>query len=159
MKVNIGPYKDGNKKRKVKIKIDGYDIWSMDHTLAMIILPMLKKLKKAKCGTPFIDDEDVPDGKNLRSTEAPPKENEWDTDDNFHKRWKYVLKEMIWTFKQLQDWKSDSKFYDHSGVDNDANINIQMGQLKVDREGLKKHEERIDNGLRLFGKYFRALWT
>jgi hypothetical protein len=28
------------------VKIDRYDTWSMDHTLADIILPMLKQLQK-----------------------------------------------------------------------------------------------------------------
>ena len=27
-----------------------------------------------------------------------------------------------------------------------------------DRDGHKKHEERIDNGILLFGKYYRGLW-
>jgi len=29
---------------------------------------------------------------------------------------------------------------------------------ELDREGLKAHNDRIDNGLKLFGKYFRTLW-
>jgi hypothetical protein len=28
-----------------------------------------------------------------------------------------------------------------------------------DVEGWKKHEEKIQEGLELFGKYFRSLWT
>ena len=52
----------------------------MDHTLAMIIVPMLKQLKETKHGAPFVDDEDVPE--ELKSTSAPAKENDWDTDDN-----------------------------------------------------------------------------
>lgn len=30
--------------------------------------------------------------------------------------------------------------------------------FKVDEKGLRKYEERIQNGLRLFGKYYRHLW-
>jgi len=29
----------------------------------------------------------------------------------------------------------------------------------LDKEGFAAHHERIQNGLRLFGKYYRALWT
>jgi hypothetical protein len=29
---------------------------------------------------------------------------------------------------------------------------------KYDKKGWTKHSERIDNGVRLFGKYYRALW-
>jgi hypothetical protein len=43
-------------------------------------------------------------------------------------------------------------------VDWDKDINKSIRDIKVDRVGLKKHEQRIDNGLRLFGKYFRSLW-
>ena len=80
MKVEIGPYNDDNVEgfeRKIVIHIDDYDTWSMDHTLAPIIAPMLKQLKATKHGAPFVDDEDVPE--HLRSTNAKPKENKWDT--------------------------------------------------------------------------------
>ena len=46
--------------RIVYIKIDRWDIWSLDHTLADIILPSLKLLQKVKHGSPMVDDEDVP---------------------------------------------------------------------------------------------------
>jgi hypothetical protein len=29
---------------------------------------------------------------------------------------------------------------------------------KFDVEGYQAHSKRIDNGLRLFGKYYRGLW-
>ena len=48
-------------KRKIKVRIDKYDTWSMDNTLALIILPMLKQLKETKHGSPLVDDEDVPE--------------------------------------------------------------------------------------------------
>ena len=43
------------------IKLDRWDTWSMDHTLADIILPMLKQLRDTKHGSPMVDDEDVPE--------------------------------------------------------------------------------------------------
>ena len=46
MRVFLGRYPRGEKERKVNIRIDNYDLWSMDHTLSLIILPMLKKLKE-----------------------------------------------------------------------------------------------------------------
>ena len=81
------------------VKIDKYDTWSMDHTLSHIILPMLKQLKETKHGSPFVADEDVPEGLGLRSTEAPPKENDYDIDANHHKRWDWVMDEMIFAFE------------------------------------------------------------
>ena len=67
------------------VKIDRWDTWSMDYTLSHIIVPMLKQLKETKHGAPFTDDEDAPE--ELKSTSAPPKENDWDTDENHFKRW------------------------------------------------------------------------
>jgi hypothetical protein len=55
------------------VKIDTYDTWSMDHTLADIILPMLKQLRETKHGAPQDDDADVPEY--LRSHMAQPKES------------------------------------------------------------------------------------
>ena len=37
-------------KQKQKICIHKYDTWSMDHTLAHIVLPMLVQLKRTKHG-------------------------------------------------------------------------------------------------------------
>ena len=95
---------DNKRVRNIQVRIDKYDTWSMDSTLAYIILPMLKQIKETKHGAPNIDDKDVP--KKLRSTSAPVKENEWDTDDNWFDRWDWVLDEMIWTFSQVnEDWE------------------------------------------------------
>ena len=135
------------------VKIDKWDTWSMDFTLALLIVPMLKQLKATKHGAPFVDDSDVPE--HLASTAAPLKQNEWDTDDNHFKRWDWVLSEMIWTFEQIADPESEFKFYTFSEA---TNISDAVKNITCDREGLKVHEDRITNGLRLFGKYYRSLW-
>ena len=152
------------KKRKVKIHIDNYDIWSMDHTLALIIHPMLIKLKEKKHGSPFVNDEDVPE--NIRSTSAPPKKNEWDTDELFHDRWSWVLDEMIWTFEQLVDENADLQFYSGESDIQWVKKENELFEMvrgsndthKFDSEGYDAWNKRIENGLRLFGKYYRGLW-
>jgi hypothetical protein len=151
------------------VKIDRYDTWSMDSTLAMIILPMLKQLKSTTHGAPYVDDEDVPD--ELKSTSAPPKENEWDTDDNHFKRWEWVLDEITWTFEQLNsDWDdqyhtgtSDLKSVACEWDENGKAIMFKMEKgpndtSHFDVDGYTKHQERITNGLKLFGKYYQGLW-
>lgn len=156
------------------VKIDRWDSWSMDHTLSPIILPMLKQLRVAKHGSPFVDDEDVPE--HLRSTAAPPKENEWDTDDNHHARWDWVMDEMIFAFECKVDdsWEDEFRSGEHDikwiPVDADGNEvprgehrYFQMGKgpkdtYQCDYDGMRKVEERIQNGFRLFGKYYQALW-
>lgn len=156
MNVLIGPYTDNDTPRQVEIRIDPFDTYSGDHTLALIIVPLLKQLKEDKQGAPMVDDEDVPE--HLRSTAAPSKENEWDVDDNFFKRWDYVMDEMIWAMEQVVE-DDDGQFYDYSEVDEEADLNTQLRQMKVDREGLDRHHKRIQNGCRLFGKYFQSLWS
>ena len=156
MKVNIGNYPENDNPRQIEITIDEYDTWSMDHTLALIIVPMLKQLRATKHGAPFIDDEYVPE--HLSSAAAPPKEHEWDVDDNHFKRWDYVLDEMIWAMEQIVNDNDEDLFYDMSEVDEEANIMDQVEQIKCDVEGLHKHHERIANGTKLFGIFFQSLW-
>ena len=139
------------------IKINYWDTWSMDYTLSPIILPMLVQLQKTKQGSPNVDDEDVPEY--LRSTSAPAKENEWDTDDNWHKRWEWVMNEMIWAFTQLNDKDNEGQFYEHPEVDmEEKDLSKLISKIKCDYDGLRAHNERIQNGLCLFGKYYRGLW-
>ena len=127
----------------------------MDHTLAMIIVPMIKQLHATKHGAPQVDDEDVPE--HLKSTTAPPKENDYDVDENHFKRWDWVMDELIWTFEQIAMEDSTKQFFTHPTEKFD-NFKDHMEAIKVDREGLDAHEKRIENGLRLFGKYYRGLW-
>jgi hypothetical protein len=144
------------------VKIDAYDTWSMDHTLAYIIVPMLKQLHATKHGAPLVDDEDVPD--ELKSINAPPKENEYDTDGNHFKRWDWVMEEMIWSFEQELKDDDESQFFDHSAYDSDdtktwfKDMCNGVSKIKIDREGLEAHQKRKQNGFNLFGKYYQALW-
>ena len=114
------------------VKIDRWDTWSMDHTLADIILPMLKQLQETKHGSPFVDDEDVPE--ELKSTSAPPKKEEYDTDDNHFKRWDWVLDEMIFAFECKVDDSWEEAFrsgkIDHKTIVSarDENGNATMYQ-------------------------------
>lgn len=157
--------------RKVYVHIDHYDTWGMDHTLAYIVLPMLKQLKASKHGSPYVDDADVPE--NIRSTNAPPKESEYHTDSNHFLRWDYALDEMIFAFScKLDDswqekyrsgtidilWKPSEQLgingrpltYEMASGPNDTYV--------CDYDGMKAEQARISNGFRLFGKYYENLW-
>jgi len=174
MKISIGPYVDEGE-RDINIHLDNYDTWSMDHTLAMIIVPMLKQLKETKHGAPHVDLEDVP-------TELWPSEAEQldynrngHTDEKFFERWDWVMDEMIWAFEQIVE-DDDSQFYSGESdrivvpVDKDGNEVPEEGAeffewrkgpndtFEVDMEGLKAYHDRIKRGTTLFGKYFQNLW-
>ena len=139
------------------VKIDRWDTWSMDYSLSFIVVPMLKQLKETKHGAPFVDDEDVPE--ELKSTSAPPKENEYETDENHFKRWDWALNEMIWAFEQNLDTNSEEKFFDHAEWDEkEKDFGKNLHKIKIDQPGLKAHQDRKANGFRLFGKYYQGLW-
>jgi hypothetical protein len=161
-------------KRQIYVHIDKYDTWSMDVTLALIALPMLKQLNETKHGAPNVDDEDVPD--NLKSTSALPKENEWDTDSNHFQRWDWVLQEMIYAFecKTMDDW--EAQFCTGSTTEMistptgnqilnpltnkmEDTYSIEfVGDYECDWDARMDAQKRISNGFRLFGKYYEALW-
>ena len=151
--------------RKEYVKIHRYDTWNADHTLALIILPVLKQLKEQKQGAPMVDDEHVPD--ELKSINALPKEDEWDTDSNHFARWDWVMDQMIWSFEQLlEDWEDqfhtgniDFAFEKDETTGLSTLVKGPNDAHKFDVEGYIAHSARIDNGLKLFGIYYRSLWT
>lgn len=153
----------GNQDRKVKIRIDRHDTINACTTLALIIHPLLIKFKEVNqshvlAGSPHVDNEDVPPELHMGEEHI----------DSIHMaRWVWVLNEMIWTFYQIaNDMPDTDQFY--SGVDDIQieKIDEQFSRIvkgpnytfKVDEEGLKAYQNRINNGLRLFSKYFRNLW-
>lgn len=153
--------------RKIKVRIDPYDTWSMDHTLALIILPMLKQIKETKHGSPYVDNEDVPEHMRHTLSKGP---DDYETEDRWiHYKWDWVLNEMIWAFETHLNEAWEDQFrhgqpvYDDTLFD-DGN-EYQRPQLKqtnpdywVDYDKIKEYNDRIDNGFRLFGKYYRNLW-
>jgi len=138
MKVILGPYNDDNSPREISVQIDPYDTWGMDSTLALIILPMLKQLKETRHGSFDSDDEDVPE--ELRST--TPKTDDTPEGDNIHRRCDWILDQMIWSFDKIHPDNED-EFY--------------MNTLP-NKEAYQVYQEKLQNGLRLFGKYYTGLW-
>jgi hypothetical protein len=142
----------------------------MDSTLALIVLPMLKQLQATKHGSPNTDDADVPE--ELRSTSAPAKEYEYDTDANHFKRWDWILDEMIFAFQcKLDDswqekyrsgtidFKTEPCQWDESGKPTLYEmVKGTKDTYKCDYEGMAVEQARITNGFRLFGKYYENLW-
>ena len=181
MKVWIGPYKDADTPRKEEVVLHDYDTWSMDHTLALIALPMLKQLKETKHGVPYMDYKDMPehlkyvprayDTRAVYDMFDQAQQPEWDDlhEIEFQRQikvWDWMLDEMIWAFEQILDDDNNSQFYSgepdiyweklengYSEIKHGSNDTFQ-----IDHEGMKKHNERIENGLMLFGKYYRSLW-
>ena len=154
------------KQRKIQVHIDRWDTWSMDETLAHIILPMLVQLKATKHGAPNVDMEDVPE--HLRANEIDTRKYEYDgtTDEQFFERWDWVLDEMIFAFESKLDDSWEDQF--ETGTSDIQFKTLEGGMSEMvrgpndtkeyDWEGRKKYQERISNGFRLFGKYYESLW-
>jgi len=148
--------------QKVKVRIDRWDTWSMDHTLANIVLPMLVQLKRTKHGAPSVDNADVPRELRMSKKDMTQFAKDGSTDDKFFKRWDWILDEMIWAFNQKcrDNWEDD--YYEYRDWDQEESKDPDsLFGLKLvweDREGQKAHRERMTNGFKLFGKYYENLW-
>lgn len=177
MKVKIGPYPKKGNRRKINVKIDRYDTWSFDHTLANIIYPALLQLKATKQGVPSKVVNDV-GGEDWDPQESFDfyKETHNEAWNEAAKKWDEILDKMIWAFHQLTiDY--DEKYHHGKGeydfVETDKMFpNPVTGKMEktfqmvdknpddhwYDVEGHQLHEERMQEGFELFGKYFRNLW-
>ena len=123
---------------KVSVRIDPWDTWAMDSTLAHIVVPMLEQFKNTTHGAPSVSEEDLPEHLISTLVDIPDK----DVDELHFKAWDWILTEMLFSFKSKHNGWED-QFY--LGKDN--------------LEGLTAYQKRITNGFRLFGKYYENLWN
>ena len=146
------------------IVVENFDTWSADVTIAKLVAPLLIQLKETKHGAPNVDVEDVPD--HLKPEPGVVTEDQ--TDSTYFQRWDWVLDEMIWLFSDYENlafntekFFSELEMEDWERIEYDKTI-VELGVVPpvrwFDAEGSKKQQERINNALRLFGKYFQALW-
>lgn len=161
--------------QKIKVKIDPWDTWSMDHSLGHIVLPMLKQLKATKHGAPQVNYKDVPQHLRPNQVEVERYNKYGETDPKFFERWEWVMDEMIFAFESLyNEWEEEFRSgeidlisvpvnYAGEEVPEEEADMFRMDHgpndtYELDLEGMKKYRARIDNGFRLFGTYFQALW-
>ena len=146
-----------NGDRKVKVHIDNADVYSADHTLALIIAPMLRKLQEKKNGSPMIDNEDLPPELQMSERETTVNDNgHWDksldateeeqdaASKKFHARWEWVLSEMIWAFEQHEkaDWEDQFHTGEHDIIW--TKVDAKGNELAEGREG--NTYSRMDHG-------------
>ena len=178
MKVDIRKYPKGSGNRKVTVEIEKFDTWSFDHTLAHIILPGLLQLKAEKHGVPSEVVNDV-GGEDWNQQDSFDfyKETHNEAWDIAAKRWDEILDKMIWSFEQLvkddyssqyhhgkgeYDWVETDRLYPNP-VTGKMEATFQMVDKNPDEHwydhvGHQLHEERMQEGFELFGKYYRSLW-
>jgi hypothetical protein len=125
------------KKQKVVVKIDKWDLWSMDYMLAQIIYPLMVQLKARKQGVSYVDDNDVPE--HLRTGISFYEENFSDTE----KKWQYVMDEIIWAFERLSKDDIDDLSYIDGKYDHKLSMELN---------------DRVRGGTTLFGRYLTSMW-
>lgn len=176
MKVKLGKYNKLSQ-RRVDVEIERFDTFSLDHTLAHIILPALLQLKATKMGVPS-EFADV-GGADYNSQESFDfyKESHNEAFDEKVKEWELVLDKMIWSFQQIvfddyeqlyhhgkpqYDWvKTGDQFlnpFNGKTENTFTMIDKNPDEHWYDHIGHIEHEKRIQEGLELFGKYYRHLW-
>lgn len=148
------------RERIIKVKIDPWDVWSLDHTLAEVIAPALREYQlKDNRGIPFTDPSDGP----------PEYANEG---EHSQARWEWILDEIVWAFSVYNtDWenefyhgRADWDFKEIPGTDHlpdGPHYELVKGSghtLTHDAAGQAKFRDRIDRGLLLFAKYYSNLW-
>jgi hypothetical protein len=177
MKVNIGKFPKGAGGQTIRVEINRHDTYSCDHTLAYIIYPLLLQLRETKHGVPGEFAEVGGADYDLQDSFDFYKETHGESFDKSCDKWDEILNKMIWSFEQLINDEYDSQY--HHGEANydwvkteDKHYNPLTGKMEtmhrmVDRNpdehwydhvGHRVHEDRIQEGLDLFGKYFRNLW-
>lgn len=178
MKVNLSKYPKGSGNRRIDIQIDPFDTWSLDHTIASIILPALIQLKNTKHGVPgeFTDRVGGDFDNNLVFDFI--KEDDTEVFNQLCDSWDDVLDKMIWSFLQLSIEDDYDNKYHHGKMETDwvesdytytdpITGKIEKTYQMVDKNpeehwfdqiGSQEHEKRIQEGLDLFGKHFRDLW-
>lgn len=171
LNATINPIMRRLRKRRISVRIDPSDTWSMDHTLALIIHPMLIQIRDTKHGSPYVDPEDVPEiGKGEEISFGH-------SDDLVHDRWDWVLNEMIWAFEQVLDDEDEGMKNYYVPYEEDEEVgrmgwkNEKTGEMtymqteeqarkmgRFDFDLYDAYNNRIKRGLTFFGKYYRGLW-
>lgn len=138
---------------------------------------MLLKLKEEKQGVPnefaMVGGENYIEQKSFEFYE----ESNAESFDKGCERWNEVLDKMIWSFEQLisdewestyhhgtheTDWVETDKLYKNPLTGKMEKtyqlVDKNPGGHWYDFQGHQLHQERIQEGLELFGKYFQNLW-
>ena len=177
MKVKIGKF-PRHKPQRVSIEIERHDTWNMAHTLADIIYPMLLQLKAEKHGVPGVLTEDV-GGEDYVAQDSFDfyKETSNQAFEVACNRWDDILDKMIWSFGQLiddswesqyhhgkaeYDWVKTDKLYPNpvTGVPEPTYQMVDKNPEEhwYDHVGHMLHQQRMQEGFDLFGKYYQNLW-
>lgn len=173
MKVNIGKYpKKHDKPRVFSIKIEKHDLWDFNGSAGPVILEWLKEFRALdKHGIPAdmpsfcqtAEDYDTQLCFDFYKESNPPFSQSED-------EWNVILDKMIWSFEEMINEPNGGCYWDVKPKLNlDATFTEvtktgEFHEMVWDEPGRFNHakysayQDKIQEGLDLFAKYFRNLW-
>jgi hypothetical protein len=161
MKIEIGnhPGLKSKKKRVVKVRIHSYDSWNLDHTLALVISPALKKFDKNH-GIPA---SMFPAGTDFDYNNAKSREYQ-KIEKTAQKKWDDTLDRMRWSFDQIARHEPDEPKYPLKTSKDLSDLTkkktpAQQAKIKKWISKINTYQARIQDGLNLFGVHYRDLWN
>ena len=139
------------KQQRIERGFDDTECWNLDTTIAQFVLPRLKHFKENTNGYPGND-------------EIPTFE-----------KWNEVLDKMIYAFDHIvNEDKYDEEKQKRHGVDflemygfekQEDGSALMVETPKYNKQAMENYRkeqfedmEKVNEGLQLFGKYFRSLW-
>lgn len=166
-----------NGSNRLAVRVDKFDTWSLDNTLAHIILPALLQLKASQAGIPSDLSSDIAEQMDGQLVFDFIHDDKDEVFDKRIKEWDHIMNKMIWSFQQIVKGDWDDKYHhrepefkwtdsEHTVVDPVTGKTEHLREMKdmnpgghwFDRSGYNLHHERIQEGLDLFGRYYMNLW-
>lgn len=99
------------------IQVEPHDTWSLDVTLAHVILPLLKQFKANSKGSPRIDATDIPE--ELWPTFQIFSSTKF---DHSHEAWLWILDQMIYSFDLILQDRTDGFSSEEKRIQNGLNL-------------------------------------
>ena len=139
MRAYIGKYpKNSDKERKIDIRVDDYDLWNADNTMALFIVAILTKFKDHINGIPcgLLTDEYMEISSSIEFHEE-------DEDGPLHKKLDGIYDECLKNYKNIID---EIIFSFTSSEDYSIDLDKEM-------------QARKENGRKLFIEHFDSFWN
>ena len=132
---------------------DDRELWSLDYTIAKYVYPRLKvfnKLSKVSIASCFFADEEKVEHDD--ADWAVAKKNQKDAYDKIEQAFFYILDddESVATYYGLGERCMDDNKVVFPTLDEE--------EWKLYRKEMDRRAEVIEEGLKIFAKYFRTLW-
>lgn len=140
---NLCEWIHSKRHRKIKVHIDKWDTWSMDSTLACIILPMLIQLKDKKHGSPGSLEEFSQTSNSAQHCFDFYEEDDAVAWQKGADHWDVIMDKMIYSFGE---------------IDKDDEPTFWINKGEYDKVKAMEYYNKVQEGLDLFGKYYQNLW-